>query len=244
MLTRALRDYLACGGFPEAVALGPRDRTDLLRGLVDVALLRDVVERHAVSQPVALRAMARHLLSNAAGQFSVNRFYNDLRSQGAHVAKDTLHSYLGHLEDAFLVRVVPLAAASERQRMVNPRKAYPIDPGLIPVFDRTGRANVGHALETCVLLELERRGAEVGYVRTPGGFEVDFLARIPGGGEELIQVCAGAEEEVVEREVRALAEAARLHPRASLNLVSLDRPEGELPKGVVGHGALEWLLRG
>ena len=45
--------------------------------------------------------------------------------------------------------------------MVNPRKAYPVDPGLNPVFDRTGRANLGHALETAVLLELERRGCEV-----------------------------------------------------------------------------------
>ncbi len=38
-----------------------------------------------------------------------------------------------------------MESSSERQRMVNPRKAYPVDPGLIPVFDRTGRSNVGHA---------------------------------------------------------------------------------------------------
>jgi len=35
--------------------------------------------------------------------------------------------------------------------MVNPRKAYPVDPGLIPVFERSGRAHLGHALETVVL---------------------------------------------------------------------------------------------
>lgn len=29
--------------------------------------------------------------------------------------------------------------------MVNPRKAYPIDMGLIPVFDPTGRATLGQA---------------------------------------------------------------------------------------------------
>lgn len=27
---------------------------------------------------------------------------------------------------------------SERQRMANPRKAYPIDPGLIPLYARAG----------------------------------------------------------------------------------------------------------
>ena len=47
---------------------------------------------------------------------------------------------LGYLTDCFLVRTVWLEAKSERQRMVNPRKAYPVEPGLIPVFDRTGRS--------------------------------------------------------------------------------------------------------
>jgi predicted AAA+ superfamily ATPase len=36
--------------------------------------------------------------------------------------------------------------------------SYPIDPGLISLYERTGRANLGHALETVILLELERRG--------------------------------------------------------------------------------------
>jgi predicted AAA+ superfamily ATPase len=41
-----------------------------------------------------------------------------------------------------------------------------------------------------VLNELERRGAEVSYVKTAEGLGVDFLARHLAGGEELIQVCA------------------------------------------------------
>jgi uncharacterized protein len=96
-------------------------------------LLRDVIERHAVSHPVALRWMVRQLLGNAGGSFSVNKFHNDLRRQGIPVAKDTLHSYLAHLEDAFLIRALSVASESERRRMVNLRKVYPIDPSLIPV---------------------------------------------------------------------------------------------------------------
>ncbi|HEX9709288.1 MAG TPA: ATP-binding protein [Candidatus Thermoplasmatota archaeon] len=241
-LQRDLQEYLQSGGFPEVQGLGARDRVDVLRGLVDVALLRDVIERHRVTHPVALRSMARHLLANAAGLFSVNRFYRDLRSQGIPVAKDTLHAYLAHLEDAFLVRSVPVAAASERRRMVNPRKVFPIDPGLLPVFDRTGRANLGHALETAVLLALDRRGAHVSYVRTRGGREVDFLARYPGEGLSLIQVCAQAEGEALERELRALQEAAREHPRATLHLITLEPGPVEVPAGVALHRAWEWLM--
>jgi len=236
--------YLTGGGFPESLGAGVRDRFELLRGYVDTTLLRDVIERHAVSHPVALRWMVRQLLGNAAGSFSVNKFHSDLRSQNIAVAKDTLHAYLGHLEDAFLVRTVAIFSGSERQRMVNPRKAYPIDMGLIPVFDPTGRANLGHALETAVLLELERRGAQVFYVRTATGLEVDFLARFADGREELIQVCANLDAPSTrKRETQALLEAARELPRATLNLVALtsDRPL-DLPSTIVCHPASSWLL--
>jgi hypothetical protein len=243
-LDKQLREYLVGGGYPEAQGIDPRDRFELLRGYVDTAMLRDVIERYAVSHPVALRWMVRQLLGNAGGAFSVNRFYGDLRSQGIPVAKDTLHSYLTHLEDAFLVRAVPIATDSERRRMVNPRKAYPIDPGLIPVFDRSGKANIGHALETAVALELERRGAELTYVRTADHFEVDFLARYPVGKPELIQVCVDLDApETREREARALLAAADEHPEASLHLITMtaDTAQG-LPQNMTVHSAAAWLL--
>ncbi len=56
-----------------------------------------------------------------------------------------------------------------------PRKVYPIDPGLLSLDGLEGRSNRGHALETVVLLELQRRGAEVGYLRKSSGFEVAWL---------------------------------------------------------------------
>jgi predicted AAA+ superfamily ATPase len=221
-----------------------RDHADLLRGYVDVVMLRDVIERHEVSHPVALRWMVRHLLGNAAGTFTVNKFYNDLKSQGLQVAKDTLHHYLKHLEDAFLIRTVSILADSERQRMVNPRKIYPIDPGLISLFDRTGRANLGHALETCVMLELERRGAEIYYIRNKTGTEVDFCARYANGKEDLIQVSVSLDAPAVrEREVAGLRDALKEHSRASAHLIVLEpEPVSGLPKNIRWHAASQWLL--
>jgi hypothetical protein len=140
---------------------------------------------------------------------------------------------------------VPLATDSERQRNSNPRKIYPADPGLIRTFDASGRANVGHALKTAVLNELERRGAEVGYVKTVDGLEVDFRARHPGAGEELIQVCADpAAPGVLSRELRALSAAAREHPRAHKRLLVHDRDAlvGIQAPGVEVQPAYEWLL--
>ena len=175
----------------------------------------------------------------------MEKFHAALRSQGLPVARDTLHEYLAYLEDCYLVRVVWMESASERQRMVNPRKAYPVDPGLIPVFDRSGRANVGHALETAVLIELERRRCEVTYVRTAEGYEVDFLARDGSGGMELIQVCADASEPATAaRELRALAAAGRQFPRAATRLITLTGAAVPVtpPPGTTVQSAAEWLL--
>ncbi|HMM36912.1 MAG TPA: ATP-binding protein [Thermoanaerobaculia bacterium] len=238
-------EYLRGGGFPEAQGLDDATRRRLLRDYVDVAMLRDVMERHGIGNLAALRWLVRHLLGNAAAPFSAERFYRDLRSQGLRVGKDTVHDLIAFLADSFLIRVVWMEAASERQRMVNPRKVYPVDPGLIPVFDRTGRSNVGHALETAVFLELERRRCEVTWVKTPEGNEVDFLARTPENALELIQVCADASEPATaERELRALAEAAAHHPSAKRLLLTLtaDALPRDTPKGVLARPAWEWML--
>ncbi len=246
-LDHRLRDYLATGGYPEAQGLELRDRAALLTSYVDVAVLRDVIERHSVTNPTALRWLQRQLLGNPAGAFSVQKFFLALKSQGLPVGKDTLHEYLAHLEDAFLVRTVPIATRSARRRMVNPRKAYPVDPGLIPIFAQSSEPEIGHALETVVMLELERRGYAVAYVRTMDGAEVDFLARAPGGGEPplLLQVCADARDSAtLARELRALTSARTEHRDARLAFITLDSspPPRDVPKGVTWMPAARWLL--
>lgn len=244
-LDRRLRRYLVEGGFPEAQGLDSRNRARLLTSYVDVVVLRDVIERHAVSNPLALRWIERQLLANPGGSFSVKKHYDALRTQGVPVGKDTLHEYLAHLEDAFLIRTVALHSASERQRMVNPRKAYPVDSGLISLFERSGREHRGRALETAVLLELERRGYEAAYVRTRDGFEVDFMAHRASEGPLLVQVCLESEgDDTWVRELRALDAAAREHRRARAWLVTMDAtpPTRPLPKGISWAPAARWLL--
>ncbi|MCI0356737.1 MAG: ATP-binding protein, partial [Acidobacteria bacterium] len=107
---------------------------------------------------------------------------------------------------------------------------------------------LGHALETAVQIALERSGAERGYVRTPEGFEVDFLATPLTGQPTLIQVCADlADPATRAREFRALQSARLLHRRVPALLLTLNASDAaawqaEAPKGVTVQAAWEWLL--
>jgi predicted AAA+ superfamily ATPase len=95
------------------------------------------------------------------------------------------------------------------------------------------------------LNELERSGAEVGYVKTSDALEVDFLARRRGRGDDLVQVCADpSPPDTLARELNALAAAAQEHPRATRRLLVLDRDAATrvTASGVVVQAAPDWLL--
>ncbi len=245
LVEKRFGEYLLEGGFPEAQGLAAGLRVELLQGYVTTLLLRDVVERYRVTQVAALRWLVRQCLRNPAGSFSVHRFHLDLKSQGLGVAKDALHALLGHLEDAFLLHTVSLSTDSERRRNSNPRKMYPADPGLIRAFDVSRRAHLGHALETVVMIELARRKAEIGYVKTRDGYEVDFHARFFDGREELIQVCADpSEPEARERELRAFDAAREEFPHATTRLLVLNRDQALALRSAapVVQSTYAWLL--
>lgn len=245
LLDRYFAGYLAGGGFPEAQGLSAPARRQLLQGYVDVVMLRDVIERHRVGNVTALRWMVRRLLGNPAAMFSVTKFEADLKSQGIAAGRESLYEMLGHLEDAFLLEAIPVATDSEKRRQVNPRKIYPADPALGPVFDRSQKSNLGHALEVAVHNELRRRGAETAYVKTKDGHEVDFLSLAPNGSHSLIQVCADIDDPAtLAREVRALRAAADEHPcDRQLILTAESRlPFPESPAPIEILPAWQWML--
>jgi predicted AAA+ superfamily ATPase len=164
-------------------------------------------------------------------RFSVSKLFNDLKSQGMRVGKDTLYEYLAHLEDSFLLSTVTIASASARVRQANPRKCYPIDPALSAALSFRASGDIGHLLETAVYLELRRRGRSLSYVSTRSGYEVDFLSEDSRGSRELIQICANLDDPATrQRELRALEEGLTETSCESATLVTL-REEGTVTDG-------------
>ena len=245
LMDRRFADYLAVGGFPEAQDLDATERRQLIQGYVDVLMLRDVIERHGNSKVSALRLMSRRLLGNAGRLFSVTKFEADLKSQGIPVGRETLYELLSHLEDAFLLRAVPIATDSEKRRQVNPRKIYPIDHAFGAVFERSQKSNLGHRLEVAVHNELIRRWAETAYLKTEDGYEIDFLSRNADGSQWQIQVCANVDDpETLARECRAFQAAAREYPADRQLLLTAESrlPFPEVPDKIEILPAWRWML--
>lgn len=247
LLENRLNAYLLEGGFPEVQGIAQEHRVRVLQEYLDVVILRDLVERHKISNTIPVRYMVRHLLNAPAAPFSVNKFYNDLRSQGIPCGKNALHEYLEHLSDAYLFFQVSLHTRSERARMVNPRKIYVIDTGLVQACSRNVHRDFGHLLENLVFLELRRRNQTIEYYKTSGGHEIDFLVTDHSGRESLIQVSAEMTNPATrQREVRVLVEAMKECRTNHATVVTLTEEERlETEAGIIDIvPAWLWIQRG
>jgi uncharacterized protein len=203
-----LLSYFATGGFPAVQNMPKNEWRETLQTYVDTVILRDIVERHKVSNITLLKYLINSLLSNAAAPFSVNKFYNDIKSQGYKVAKDTIHSYMDYIEDAYLAFTVPLYSESTRAKQNSPKKVYAVDSGLIYATSMKIKDIYGKLLENLVYLDLRREGRDIYFYTTSGGYEVDFVTVDKSGEREIIQVAWDVKNPVtLEREQRALQQA-------------------------------------
>jgi len=209
LLRKAIKDYLEVGGFPEIQALDRELRIEILQGYIDSVLLKDIIERHKVSNILVLKHLVRHVMNSSGGRFSVNKFFNTMKSLSIKCTKNSLYEYLDHLTDAFLFYKVPIHSRSEQSRLSNPAKIYAIDIGLLNAMTFRNSYDYGKLLENMVFMHLRREGYDTEYVPTKGGRETDFFARHRTSGEtQLIQVCwEMSDERTFKRELQGLKSA-------------------------------------
>ena len=204
-IKKYLKLYLIEGGFPEAVNLALATRIRLLQDYVNVVIFRDVIERHHITNISLVHYLIKMLLGNVGTSFSVNKVFNDLKSQGFAVSKTTIHDYLSYLEDVFLIFTVPLFSDSVRKTQTNPRKIYAIDSGLANAYIFNRDKNIGHWFENLIYLDLRRAGYKIYYYLTKDRYEIDFLTIDFLGKFSLIQVAWDVKDhETMQREQRAL----------------------------------------
>lgn len=214
--------YLEQGGFPEVLDYPQAIRQQTLQEYVSVTTLRDIVERHDVKNINLIKYLIKRLIHDAASSFSINKIYNDLKSQGYAVGKGTLYNYLDYIEDAYLSFSVSLYSESLRKTQTNLRKTYAIDTGLVKAYSLSFKDELGRMFENVIYLDLRRMGCKVYYYLTRERYEVDFIAISPMGQRMIIQVVWDTEDDkTYERERRAL-DAAKKELKIAGKIITLD----------------------
>jgi predicted AAA+ superfamily ATPase len=239
-MAAALKDYLRTGGLPEVVLADDVLRPRILKEYVDLVFYKDLVERYGVANPRVLRLLLRHCLGHPASLFNVHKLYQDFRSQGLGLSKDTLYNYLGYLEESFLVFPVPVAERSVRKQAMNAKKLHAIDWALAYPFVAEPSIDVGKKLETAVFLHWRRQREDLAYLG--GEREIDLVVN-PHHPEQLINVAFSvSRKETWDREIAALEWAAARFPRVPRVLVAHERTTRKPPKGIQVADAWKYLL--
>lgn len=190
ILRKAVKDYLEIGGFPEVQTMDCHSRVETLQSYIDSVILKDIVERHKVSNIKALKYLVRSIMSSTGEKFSVNKFYNKMKTLSVKCTKNSLYDYLDYLIEAFVFFKVPIHSRSQKARQINPAKIYTIDTGLINAMTFRTTTNLRPMLENMVFMHLRRRGFDINYIKTKNGHELDFLVKNKDTQErKLIQTC-------------------------------------------------------
>jgi predicted AAA+ superfamily ATPase len=204
-LTAIFHSYLSDGGFPETIPFSSDVRQQTLQEYFDLVIYRDIIERHNIKNPTLIKYILLSMIHNVGKPFSINKLYNDLKSQGYKIGKDILYEYANHIEDAYLAFSVGLYDKSIRKTYTTPKKLYAIDPGMIRALTLNYESDLGKLFENIIYLDLRRFGCKINYYLTKERYEIDFLAQTPRGHKKFFQVAWNLEDtSTIEREQRAL----------------------------------------
>lgn len=197
---RSLDAYLAEGGFPRFLAT--HDETILFE-LFDDIMFRDVIVKHGIRDVAAVQRLAAYLIENPGCRFSATRM---LKALNVAVA-GTVIQWCDWLEDAYLFFFVPKYCDSLRAQLVNPRKTYCVDTGLMNAVSRRVVFNDAMYFENLVFLELRRRYRDIYYYEDEG--ECDFVCMERHQPALAVQACTEVNEGDFSREVDGVRAAMR-----------------------------------
>ncbi|MFI6453106.1 ATP-binding protein [Streptosporangium amethystogenes] len=172
------------GGFPEAVSRSnARRRERFLDSYVSDLIARDVSQLAEIERTAEMRALIR-LLAARSGQLLVPGSL----SSGIGLSANTVHRYLGLLEEVFLIKRIPAWSRNLGSRAIGTPKVAFVDSGIAAnLLGADSRSLVrpegafGPLLEGFVLMELARQltwsdeRVELFHYRTKDKVEVDAV---------------------------------------------------------------------
>ena len=239
-LMRKYTAYLENSSIPYALELAghPRELRDYLEGIYNTIVVKDIANRHKISDTMMLESVARFIFDNIGNPLSTKKIADTMTSDGRKTDARTVEKYLSALMESYIVYQARRYNVRGKQYLKTLEKYYVADIGLRYLLLGTSSTDVGHILENVVYLELLRRGYEV-YVGKIDDLEVDFVC-MNARGRVYYQVAATVrEEKTLRRELLSLERIADHYPKVILTLD--EDPEADY-NGIRRINALDWMM--
>ena len=226
ILADNFRSYCKEGGFPQVVLTeGISRKTKLLQSYFNTMLFRDMIEHyHIGASSVVVRYFLKRVMNNLTKPTSVNNIYNELKSQGMKVSKDSLYAWLEYACNIYMFRRVPKYTKSLVKESMSPSKYYMTDIGLRNAVLLSQSEDEGKALENIVYMMLERslKGDDRVFYFSEAK-ECDFVIQRGDQIEELVQVCWELEETNIEREVGGILAASAVTDCRTCKIITFNQ---------------------
>lgn len=216
--------FLTQGGFPELINQTDDLKNKVLQEYFDVMVFRDLIERYRISNPAVLKYFCKRVVGASGGEFSVNKIYNELKSQGYQIGKETLYNYANYVESIYLNRFISKYSHSIVKTEASFKKTYVIDQGLGCAIDYKFSQDKGRLLETTVALELLKQNKQICYQQNNN--ECDFVIIEKGTVTEAIQVAIDiSDQKTLNREINGLIETCIKFSLTKGTIITLNHDE-------------------
>ena len=219
-LINLFSEFLIYGGFPEIPSMRKELKLLTLQEYFNVMIYKDMVERYSIKEPFILKYFIKRVAENITSSLSVNKIYNELKSQGIKVSKNTLYNYLDYMEASFLIGVIKKHYVSVLRSELSEKKVYFVDNGLLNAIRSFGKANRGALLENLIWHELKARYENIVFFKNKK--ECDFIV----DEKMAIQVCYEfSSNSTRKREIEGLIECCKYFNLKEGFIVTFDDEE-------------------
>ena len=181
-------EYLKFGGYPEIVlAESEITKLDLINQYFTILLYKDLLERYGIENEYVIKYLIKRILYSVSKEFSIQKVFNDLKSQWVKVGKQTIYNYLEYLKEIFFVYEVLNLAKQWKKFFL-----YDVWYNNVYLIE-----NYWYRFENIVLNHLKQKFEVLFYLKQ-NNYEIDFVLKEVNLA---IQVCYELNEENFEREI-------------------------------------------
>ena len=231
-IKNAQESFLKNGSFPEILFLEEIYANKTLQEYFNVLLYKDLAERYNITNTVALKFFLKRIISSSTKQISINKIFNELKSSGIKIGKNTLYEFLEYVQNTYLALTLQKYDNSLINKELGEKKIYSIDIGLNNATEFRFSDDIGKSLENAVFLELKRKEFDIYYYRTSKS-ECDFLVFDKNTISDVIQVTFDmSDENTKKREIKGLIEACKNFDLKSGIIITFDSEDELIENGI------------